>query len=187
MFFWNSLAFSKIQWMLAIWPMVSLPFLNPAWTSGSSRFTYCWSLALRLLSITLLACEMNAIVQYSLISRWWSIRMCTHLLWEAQNYNLLLNNCWQENVQSHQKIPHIQGQRRSPSKMVGGAKSCLESNPIPARAVQRAQTKPVHTRRPHGDWAVPAFERLSVSCGGLGQQWPVAEAGALGAGDLGMA
>jgi len=33
MFFWNSLAFSMIQWMLAIWPLVPLPFLNPAWTS----------------------------------------------------------------------------------------------------------------------------------------------------------
>ena len=45
MFFWNSLALSMIQWMLAIWSVVPLPFLNPAWTSGSSRFTYCWSLA----------------------------------------------------------------------------------------------------------------------------------------------
>ena len=34
-------------------------FLKPAWTSGSSRFTYCWSLAWRILSITLLACEMS--------------------------------------------------------------------------------------------------------------------------------
>ena len=39
-FFWNSLAFSMIQQMLAIWSLVPLPFLNPAWTSGSSRFTY---------------------------------------------------------------------------------------------------------------------------------------------------
>ena len=39
-----------------------LPFLNPACTSGSSWFTYCWSLAWRILSITLLACEMNTIV-----------------------------------------------------------------------------------------------------------------------------
>ena len=38
MFFWNSLVFSMIQWMLAIWSLVSLPFLKPAWTSGSSRF-----------------------------------------------------------------------------------------------------------------------------------------------------
>ena len=30
--------------MLAIWPLVPLPFLNPAWTCGSSQFTYCWSL-----------------------------------------------------------------------------------------------------------------------------------------------
>ena len=43
--------------------VMSLLFLKPAWTSGSSRFTYCWSLAWRILSITLLACEMNAIVQ----------------------------------------------------------------------------------------------------------------------------
>ena len=32
-------------------------------TSGSSQFTYSWSLAWRILSITLLACEMSAIVQ----------------------------------------------------------------------------------------------------------------------------
>ena len=57
----------------------------------------------------------------------WSRRTCTHLLlWELQNYNSLLNNHWQENVGSNQKkIPHVQGQRRSPSNMVGGAKSHL--------------------------------------------------------------
>ena len=51
----------------------------------------------------------------------------THLLLqEIQNYNALLNNRLQENVGSHQKkIPHVQGQRRSPNKMVGGAKSHL--------------------------------------------------------------
>ena len=35
MFFWNSLAFSMIQQTLAIWSLVPLPFLNPAYTSGS--------------------------------------------------------------------------------------------------------------------------------------------------------
>ena len=40
-FSWNSFAFSMIQYMLAILPLVSLPFLNPACTSGSSQFTYC--------------------------------------------------------------------------------------------------------------------------------------------------
>ena len=31
--------------MLAIWSLVPLPFLNPVWISGSSRFMFCWSLA----------------------------------------------------------------------------------------------------------------------------------------------
>jgi len=44
--------------------LIPLPFLNPAWTSGSSWFIYYWSLAWRILSITLLACEMSAIVWY---------------------------------------------------------------------------------------------------------------------------
>ena len=50
--FLNSLAFLMIQQVLAIWSLVPLPFLNPAWTSGISQFTYCWSLAWRILSIT---------------------------------------------------------------------------------------------------------------------------------------
>ena len=54
--------FTMIQRMLAIWPLVPLPFRKPAWTSGSSWFMYCWSMAWRILSITLLACEMSAIV-----------------------------------------------------------------------------------------------------------------------------
>ena len=35
MFIWHYLAFSMIQWMLAVWSLVPLPFLNPAWTSAS--------------------------------------------------------------------------------------------------------------------------------------------------------
>ena len=61
--FLELLFFSMIQWLLAIWSVVTLPFINPAWTFGSSWFMYCWSLAWRILSITLLACEMSAIVQ----------------------------------------------------------------------------------------------------------------------------
>ena len=57
--------------------------------------------------------------------------------------------CWSD----YEEIPHVQGQRIRPSKMVGGAKSRLESNPIPATEAQRAQTNLVHTRtqRPHRD------------------------------------
>ena len=47
--------------MLAIWSLIRQPFLNPARTSGSSWFTYCWRLAWEVLSITLLACEMSVI------------------------------------------------------------------------------------------------------------------------------
>ena len=36
-------------------------------------------------------------------------------------------------------MPHVQGQRRNPSKTVAGAKSSLESNPIPASDVRRSQ------------------------------------------------
>ena len=53
MFFWNSLAFSRIQQMLAIWPLVRLLFLNPAWISGTSQFRYCSNLAWRNLTVTL--------------------------------------------------------------------------------------------------------------------------------------
>ena len=31
MFFWNSLAFLMIQWMLTVWSLVPLLFLNPTW------------------------------------------------------------------------------------------------------------------------------------------------------------
>ena len=81
------------------------------------------------------------------------------LLWELQNYNSLLNNHRQENDGSHQKkIPHVQGQRRCPNKMIGGAKSCLESNPIPSRDIWRAQTKPCV----HQDPETP--QTLSQTC-----------------------
>jgi len=61
MVFWNSLAFSTIQWMLAVWSLVLLPFLNPVCTSGSFQFVYYWILAWRILSINLLVCEMSII------------------------------------------------------------------------------------------------------------------------------
>ena len=64
--------------------------------------------------------------------------------------------CWSD----FEEIPPIQGQRRSPSKTVEGGKSCLESNPTPARDTQRAQTYLVHTRtqRPDRDWDRTVFE-----------------------------
>ena len=61
--FWNSLAFSMIQFILAIVSLVRVPFQNPVWISGSSWFRYGWNIACRTLSIALLVCEINAIVQ----------------------------------------------------------------------------------------------------------------------------
>ena len=121
--------------------------------------------------------------------RWQSRRTCSHLLlWELQNYNSLPNNHQQENVGSNQKkIPHMQGQRTSPSKMIGRAKSHLESHPILTRDDWRAQTKCTCTRKPHIAWVRPAYECLSVSCWSTGQQWPDTGAGALGPADLDMA
>ena len=89
-FFWNSLAFLMIQQMFEIWSLVSLPFLKPAWTYGSSQFMYCWSLAWRILSITLLACEMSVIVQWfehSLVLSFLGIGMKTDIF---QSYG----HCW---------------------------------------------------------------------------------------------
>ena len=62
MLFWNYLAFSMIQQILAIWFLVPLPFPNPVCTSGSSWFVYYSSQAWRIWGITLLTCEMNTIV-----------------------------------------------------------------------------------------------------------------------------
>ena len=95
MLFWNSLAFSMIQQMSAIWSLVPLPFLNPAWTSGSSWFTYCWSLTWRIFSITLLACQ-SAIVQpfeHSLALPFFGIGMKTDFF-QSYGHCWVFQICW---------------------------------------------------------------------------------------------
>ena len=70
--------------------LVSLPFLIPACTSGSSQLTYCWSLAWRILSITLLACEISRIIQefeHSLALPFFAIGIKTDLFWSC-------GHCW---------------------------------------------------------------------------------------------
>ena len=71
--------------------------------------------------------------------------------------------------------------------MVGGVKLHLGGNPIPAREAQRAQTIPCAHQETPQRLSQTAFECLSVSCGGMHQQWPAAGAGALGVADLSMA
>ena len=85
-----------------------------------------------------------------------------------------------------EEIPHVQGQRRSPSKTVGGAKSCLESTPDPTEMLRGLK----HTLCAPGLRDPTETETelcLSVCCGGMGQQWTATGAGALDAVDLGMA
>ena len=108
--------------------------------------------------------------------RWRSRRTCAHrLLRELQDYSSLLNSRPQEKVGSHQKkTPHIQGQRRSPSKTVGEAKSRLESNPIPTRHQARTVFERLLRR-----------SRSAVACctgGGSGGSTPGCAMSPLGAG-----
>ena len=95
MFFWNSLGFSMIQRMLAIWSLVPLPFLKPAWTSGGSWFTYCWSLACRILSIILLKWdECNCAVVWAIFGiafLWdWNENWTFPVLWPLLSFPNLL-------------------------------------------------------------------------------------------------
>ena len=72
------------------WSLVPLPFLNPAWIPGSLQFTYCWSMAWKILNIMLLVCEMSAIVwefEYSLTLLFFGIGMKTDLLQSC-------GHCW---------------------------------------------------------------------------------------------
>ena len=122
-----------------------------------------------------------------LLAWWWSKRMCVHfLLQELKNYNMLLYKHQQENVGSHEKkIAHVQGQRRRPSKTVEGVKSHLESNSIPTIDAWRAQIKPYAHQDPETPQRLNQTHVwdpcLTHTCGVMGQQWPAAGAGALGA------
>ena len=70
--------------------------------------------------------------------------------------------------------------------MIGRANSHLESSPIPARDAQRAQTT-LYAPGPGDPTETETELCLSVSCGGMGQQWTATGAGALGAADSAMA
>ena len=85
-----------IQWMLPIWPLILVPFINHAWTSGSSWFTECWSLACKTLSMTFLAWELNAIVpwcEHSLVLPFLGIEMRIDLF-QSCGHCLVFQICW---------------------------------------------------------------------------------------------
>ena len=74
MFFWNSLTFLDDSADVGNLISGSYAFSKSSLNIWNSRFTYCWSLAWRILRITLLVCEMSAIVwqfEYSLVTFLW--------------------------------------------------------------------------------------------------------------------
>ena len=84
-----------IQRILAIWSLVPLTFLNSAGISGSLQFTYCWSLAWRILSIIFLACEMSANVAvwafFGIAFLWdWNENWPFQVLWPLLSFSNLL-------------------------------------------------------------------------------------------------
>ena len=77
MFFWNSLAFSMIQWMLAIWSLVPLPFLNPAWTSVYQISFFWWRFSPEpLRELIFLPWVFTGVYTYFHYNRAWSIKVC---------------------------------------------------------------------------------------------------------------
>ena len=77
-----------IQRMLAIWSLVPLPFLKPAWTSGNSLFMYCWSLAWRILSI------LNILTSRMSGSRWVITPSWLSGLWSSFLHSSSVYSCY---------------------------------------------------------------------------------------------
>ena len=65
-------------------------------------------------------------------------------------------------------------------------KIAYKIKPQTSEMLRRLKQNLVFTRRPHRDGARHAFDCLSVSCEGMGQQWPATGAEAMGAADLGV-
>ena len=107
MFFWNSLAFSMIQRLLAIWPLVPLPFPKPVWTSGSSQlkpglenfehyFTSVWdecncAVVWAFLALAFFGIEMKAELFQSR-GDYWDFQLCWHI--ENSAYRALSFKIW---------------------------------------------------------------------------------------------
>ena len=74
----------------------SSAFPNTSLNIWKSQFTYCWSLAWRILSITLLECEMTGIVQlflHSFIFPFFGIGMKTNLF-QSCGHCWVFHICW---------------------------------------------------------------------------------------------
>ena len=100
-YLWNSLPFSMIQWMMAIWSLVHLPFLNSAWIYRISQFMCCWRLAWRNYFGNMWD-ESNCVVaEHSLKSPFFGIAMKTTfpVLWPLLSFPNLLAY-WEQHFHS---------------------------------------------------------------------------------------
>ena len=85
--------FYMIQRMLGIWSLVPLPFLKPAWTSGSWWFMYCWRLSWRL-SWRILSIALQTLIWVKLCD---SLNILWHWLslgLEWKHLFLSYGHCW---------------------------------------------------------------------------------------------
>ena len=73
----------------------------------------------------------------------------------------ITTHCWKtidrRMLDPTKKIPHVQGQRRSPRKTVGGDKLSLESNPMSPEMLRGLKQNIVHTRRCHVAQSCPTL------------------------------
>jgi len=76
--------------ILEIWSPDPLPFLNPACTSGSSQFTYCWSFAWRIFSRTLL--DVKWVQLYGSLNILW------HCQYNAKKTNTIIQKLFIEHI-----------------------------------------------------------------------------------------
>ena len=80
-----------------------------------------------------------------------------------------------------EETPHVQEQRRSPNKMVGGVNLHLEQTPfLPEMLKELKQTLCAPGLRDPTETETELY--LSVSCGGMGQWWSATGTEALGVG-----
>ena len=87
MFFWNSLAFSMIQWMLAIWFLVPLLFLNPSLNIWKFSVHVLLKPHLKKFEHYLLACECNCVVVWKFFG--------ITFLWDwNENFFQSCGHCW---------------------------------------------------------------------------------------------
>ena len=125
----------------------------------------------------------------SLLDQGGGVEGCV-LIFSCEN-SQITTSCWttidKRMLDPTEKRPPMpKGKGESPTRWWEGWNHIQDQTPYPPGTLRGLKQYLACAKRPHSDLTRPDFECLSVSSGGLGQQWPVAEAGALGAAELGM-